>query len=291
MAAAGDAGATFVPAANPRASVSLEALGGGSNGETDNTPAFIKWLDGATKGSWPPHLLLGCGVYRFYTPLPVITRPISVTGHGITLTVLRFDQTSGHCFHLEGSAGSRFESFSINIAGDSELTSYFYLRALPHQGSTQGGSPDGTNFRDLWLSRWSNAKDSRVQYGILLRGNERPQVGDVMCGGLRNIKIESVDIFLTSFCAVEACSVRGLKVRDVSCFSPTTPDGGKFIVTAPDNADETNRSWNVQLNGCSLQRLCCNNVHVVLGMNSYSSIDLGGGCASINLTGTHARSL
>lgn len=226
---------------------------------------------------FPPVLQLAPNkVYHVSAALGPISHKIKVIGHGPGFSQLNFAFTDlSSCFYLYGNAScSIFQDFEIFLCGDVEIVAYFYLHSLPHpDANTAGASPGGVYLRNLILT---GSRNSYAQYGILLRGHERVTEHGYTLAGLRTVRIENIDIFRTSFRAIEAVSVKGLKITNVACYTPKevkSEKGFHVVIDGPDKGT-ANPSENVQLNGCSLPNVSIYRSADVAGCNTYGTIYL-----------------
>ena len=187
----------------------LEAWGGAGNNAIDNQPVIAAMLKAGVR-----EIKLGEGNYKIASPLPDFGYPVHIRGISKGGSVLRFMQTSGTLMRFYSASQlctPTLEDFSLFMAGGANVDAAIHL--LAH---SQDFAPDFAVLHRLNIT--GETPSSTASYGLLLDGAPRQGAGRGLTG-LRNLTIESCEVFNTTVRAVEGRQLRVCAIRDVRCFA------------------------------------------------------------------------
>lgn len=187
----------------------LEAWGGVGDNSVDNQPVIAAMLKAGVR-----EIKLGAGDYKCASSLPEIGYPIHIRGISKGSSVLRFTQTSGTLMRFHSATQlctPTLEDFSVLMAGGANVDAAIHL--LAH---SQDFAPDFAALHRLNIT--GETPSSTASYGLLLDGAPRQGAGSGLTG-LRDLTIESCEVFNTTMRAIEGQQLRVCAIRDTRCFA------------------------------------------------------------------------
>lgn len=209
------------------------------------------------------------GVYRMASALATIGSSVHYRGDSMSNSSLVFTQTSGQCLYLYSTttnASCVFEDMTIGLDnGGTNITAFIY--ALAH---TQDYAPDFLTIRNVNLTGYDAG--STVSYGILLDGAPRQGAGSGLVG-IRNVHIDRVEIFQTSFRSIEVRQGNSVRINNAACYLTGTSANNAVQITGPST---TYKSSGVHISNANMSGdFFADNVDNLNLNGKFGNIDLG----------------